>query len=210
VPLDLNALLAPGQVALLLMECQEGVIGRGGRMGALAEAVEKQGTVACMARLVAAARAARVPVFYCNMARRPDGGGTALNCLLLAAGKRSPIPLVPGSPQQAVVRELSPTEADYVITRFHGVAPFHGTELDQTLRNLGVRTVVAAGVSVNLGITGLTIEAVNAGYQVVIPRDAVAGAPESYVASVFEHTLKLLATLVTADQVLAAWGAVPG
>jgi len=73
------------------------------------------------------------------------------------------------------------------------------------LRNLGVHTVVATGVSVNVGITGLTIDAVNCGYQVVIPREAVAGTPDAYVDSVFEHTLRLLATVTTVDQVVQAW-----
>ena len=72
---------------------------------------------------------------------------------------------------------LAPRDGECVVTRFHGLTPFHGTELDQLLRNLGVRTVVATGVSVNIGILGLTIEAVNAGYQVVIPREAVTGTP---------------------------------
>ena len=66
-------------------------------------------------------------------------------------------------------------------------------------------SVVAAGVSVNVGILGLTIDAVNAGYQVVIPRDAVTGTPDEYVDAVFQHTLRLLATVTTGDEVAAAW-----
>ena len=92
-----------------------------------------------------------------------------------------------------------------MVTRFHGLTPFDGTELDALLRNLGVRTVVATGVSVNVGILGLTLEAVNAGYQVVIPRDAVTGTPDEYVEAVFEHTLRLLATITTAGRVEEAW-----
>jgi nicotinamidase-related amidase len=91
------------------------------------------------------------------------------------------------------------------MTRYHGVTPFHGTELDPILRNMGVRTVVATGVSINVGITGLTLEAVNAGYQVVIPREAVTGTPDAYVDAVFEHTLRLLATVTSIDQVAEAW-----
>jgi biuret amidohydrolase len=154
--------------------------------------------------VLAAARSARVPVFHCTMSRRPDGGGAVVNCLLLAATKKGPGLLV-GSPQQRVVDALTPVDTDYVVTRFHGITPFHGTELDAILRNLGVRTVVASGVSVNVGILGLTIEAVNAGYQVVIPRDAVAGTPDDYVDAVFQHTLRLLATVTTADDVAQAW-----
>jgi len=154
--------------------------------------------------VLAAARRARVPVFHCTMSRRPDGGGAVANCLLLAASRKG-TPLLPGSPQQAVVAPLAPAEGDYVVTRFHGLTPFDGTELDALLRNLGVRTVVATGVSVNVGILGLTLEAVNAGYQVVIPRDAVTGTPDEYVEAVFEHTLRLLATITTAGRVEEAW-----
>ena len=202
---DLQALLAPPQTALLMMECQEGIIGGDGRLGALAEAVARHRTVDQIARVLTAARAAHLPVFHCTMARRADAGGAVANCLLLAATAKRGIGLLPGSPAQAVVGQLAPVEGDYVVTRFHGMTPFHGTELDQLLRNLGVRTVVATGVSVNLGILGLTIEAVNAGYQVVIPREAVTGTPDDYVEAVFEHTLRLLATVTSVEQVVTAW-----
>ena len=188
-----------------MMECQEGIIGGGGKLGALADAVARHRTVEHIAQVLRAARVARVPAFHCTMSRRPDGGGAVANCLLLAASAKRGIGLSPGSPQQAVVTPLAPVDGDYVLTRFHGVTPFHGTELDPILRNLGVRTVVATGVSVNLGILGLTIEAVNAGYQVVIPRDAVAGTPDEYVEQVFEHTLRLLATVTGVEQVCEAW-----
>src|SRR4029079_9670454 len=129
---------------------------------------------------------------------------TAANCLLLALGRKGE-PLVPGSARQQVVRDLAPRDSDFVLTRFHGVTPFHATELDQLLRNLGVKTVVATGVSINIGITGLTIEAVNAGYQVVIPKQAVTGTPDDYVEAVFANTLRLLATIASVDDVVAAW-----
>lgn len=188
-----------------MMECQEGIIGSGGKLGPLADAVARHRTVDHIARVLGAARRARVPVVHCTMSRRPDGGGAAANCLLLAAAARRGMGLLPGSPEQAVVAPLAPVEDDYVLTRFHGMTPFHGTELDAILRNLGVRTVVATGVSVNIGIMGLVLEAVSAGYQVVIPREAVTGTPDDYVESVFEHTLRLLATITTVDQVLEAW-----
>ena len=205
MPIDLGALLEPSSAALLLMECQEGIIGEGGTLSALADAVRRNGTVAQIARVLAAARARGVPVFHCLMARRPDGAGAAANCLLLAATRKSERPLLPGSPQQAPVAALAPVDGEWVVTRWHGITPFHGTELDSLLRNLGVRTVVATGVSVNVGILGLVIEAVNAGYQVLIPREAVAGTPEEYVAAVMDHTLRLLATLAPVDRVVGVW-----
>lgn len=205
MPVDLAALLAPSRSALLMMECQEGVIGEGARLGALAEAVARRGTVASIATVLGAARGAGVPVFHCLMAKRPDGKGAVVNCRLLAATRKSSTPLLPGSPAHAPVAALAPIDGEWVIDRYHGLTPFHGTELDMLLRNLGVTTVVATGVSVNVGILGLTLEAVNAGHQVVIPRDAVAGTPDEYVDAVFDNTLSLLATVTTAADVAAAW-----
>ena len=205
MPLDLAALLDPRHTALLIMECQAGIVGGDGKLGALSEATKRHKTIDHVARVLSAARGTGAKVFHCTMARRPDGAGAAANCLLLAAtAKRGP-GLVPGSPQQAIVEALKPADGEWVLTRFHGVTPFHATELDQLLRNVGVRTLIVTGVSVNIGILGLTIEAVNAGYQVVIPREAVAGTPDEYVEAVFAHTLKLLATVSTVEQVVAAW-----
>ena len=61
------------------------------------------------------------------------------------------------------------------------------------------------GVSLNVAITNLTFDAVNAGYVVVIPRDAVAGTPPDYVEAVFEHTLGIVATVTTTNDVVDAW-----
>jgi nicotinamidase-related amidase len=204
MPVDLDQLLDPARTAVLVMECQEGIVGGGAALGALGEAVQRHGTLAHIGRVLDAARAVRVPIFYLTVARRADSGGAVTNCLLLALGRKGE-PLLPGSARQAVVAALSPRQGDYMLTRFHGVTPFHATELDQLLRNLGVRTLVATGVSVNVGITGLTIEAVNSGYQVVIPRQAVTGTPDDYVEAVLTHTLRLLATITSVDDVVAAW-----
>src|SRR4029450_12370260 len=136
--IGLASLLRPSTAALILMECQEGIIGEGGKLSALADGVKRHGPIAQIARVLAAARAKAVPVFHCQMARRPDGGGAVANCLLLAATRKPERPLLPGSPQQAAVAALAPRDGEWVIPRFHGITPFHGTELDQLLRNLGV------------------------------------------------------------------------
>ena len=121
------------------------------------------------------------------------------------ATRKSPRPMVPGSAPAEIVPELAVAETDIVLPRMHGVSPMNATGLDPVLRNLGVRTIVAAGVSVNVALTNLVFDAVNAGYQVVVPRDAVAGLPPAYVDAVFENTLSLLATVTTAADILAVW-----
>jgi nicotinamidase-related amidase len=80
-----------------------------------------------------------------------------------------------------------------------------GTDLDPLLRNLGAHTIVGVGVSVNVGMTNLVMDAVNAGYSFVLPRDAVAGIPADYADAIIDNTLSLLATIVSTDDVIDAW-----
>ncbi len=67
------------------------------------------------------------------------------------------------------------------------------------------RTIVGVGVSVNIGMTNFAFDAVNHGYQFVMPTDAVAGVPAEYAEAVIANTLSLVATLTTTREILAAW-----
>ena len=80
-----------------------------------------------------------------------------------------------------------------------------GTQLDPILRNLGVTTIVGVGVSLNVGMTNLAFDAVNRGYQIVIPRDAVAGVPPDYGRAVLDNTLHVVATVTTTADILRVW-----
>ena len=64
---------------------------------------------------------------------------------------------------------------------------------------------MVAGVSVNVAITNLVMEAVNRGFDVVLPKDAVCGVPADYAAAVIDNTLALLATLTTVDELVPIW-----
>ncbi len=206
MPPDLATLLDPRHTALVTSECQEGIVGAASRLGPIAEVVREHDVIGRIAQLATLARASRVPVVHCTALTRPDHGGSTANCRLLAFARRGDGgALLPGSLEARLVAGLGPAAEDYVLSRLHGVSPFHGTELDAILRNLGVRTVVATGVSLNVALLGLTIEAVNHGYQVVLPLDATAGTPAEYVALLVEHSLRLLATITTTAAVAAAW-----
>jgi nicotinamidase-related amidase len=194
--LDLGELVDPDHTAVITSEVQRGVVGKGPVLPQLAAAAEP--VIASIARLVTAARAASVPVVHCTASRRPDGFGSNRNARLFVAMKGSEL-----APE--VAPEIGVDPRDLVLTRYHGLSPMGNTDLDAVLRNAGITTVIATGVSVNIAITNLAFDAVNAGYQVVIPTDAVAGLPADYVQAVFTNTLSLVATLTTADAIIAAW-----
>ena len=187
------------------MELQRGVVGDLAVLPELAAEVAARGTVETAARLVVAARALHVPVVHCIAEFRADKAGSKANAPLLAALAKNPVHLLVGSPAAELVPALGPAASDVIESRLHGISPFGGTSLDATLRNLGVETLVVAGVSVNLGIFGLVIEAINLGYRVVVPTDAVAGVPRAYAEDVLRHSISLLARLTTVDAVAASW-----
>jgi nicotinamidase-related amidase len=206
VPLDLAELLAPSSTAVLTMELQRGVVGDRASIPDLAAEVAARDVLAAAGRLADAARAAGVPVVHCTAEFRADRSGLATNAPLLAVMAKRPNHLLVGSPEVEVVPELGPDPRDLVVPRHSGVSPFAGTALDVILRNLGVRTVVATGVSVNLAVLGLAIEAVNLGYRVVVATDAVAGTPANYADAVLDGTIALLAARLTVDEIAAVWG----
>ena len=207
MPVDLSAVAAPGRTAILTMEIQRGVVGDLSAFPQLADAAERAGVVPNTARLLHAARHLGVPVIHCTAEFRADRAGSVANCQLIAAMVRNPDHLLVGTPPTELVPALGPEPSDLICARLHGVSPFSGTSLDTWLRSLGIQTVVATGVSVNLGVLGLAIEACNLGYQVVVPRDAVAGLPDAYADAVLDNTFPLIATVTTTDALLAAWGA---
>ena len=205
MPVELADLVGGGRAAVLTMEIQRGVVGDLSSFPELAAAVNEVGLIANTARLLAAARRAGVPVVHCTAGFRPDRRGTAANAPVISAMLRRPEHLVEGTPAVELVPELGPEPDDLVSHRGHGVSPFIGTSLDPVLRALGVSTVVATGVSLNLGIVGLAVEAVNLGYRVVVVTDAVAGVPRHYADAVLRQTLTLVAKLATTDEVAGAF-----
>ncbi len=204
MPLDLAALVDPGHTAIVTSEVQNGVVGERSALPALAEAAAVE-MVPSLARLLPAARAAGVQVVHCTAYRRADGKGANHNARLFMGVRRSPVALLPGTPEVEVVPALGPEPDDLVLTRTHGLSPMAGTDLDPVLRNLGVSTIVVTGVSVNVAITNLVMDAVNLGYDVVLPRDAVCGLPQAYADAMIDNTLALLAAVTTTDDLVAIW-----
>ena len=200
---DLAALISPAHTALVTQEIQRGVIGD---LSALPElAREGQRVVPNIARLCEAARARGVRVIHCTAIRRADGLGANKNARIFQYMAKAEPKLVPGSAAAEIVPEVAVAPSDLVLPRLHGLSPFHGTELDFVLRNEGITTILGVGVSVNVAIMNFTFDAVNAGYQVVLPTDAIAGTPREYAEQVFQHTLRNVATLATTADVLEAW-----
>jgi len=202
-------LVAPAHTALVLQEVQEGIVGASSALPALAEAGARVGMIGHIAELAARARELGVPVVHCTAENLPNRFGANNNARLFAGARKAGADNSPGSASVMPVREVGVGPGDVVLPRYHGLGPMTGGQLDSLLRNEGITTIVAVGVSLNVAIVNLTFDAVNRAYQVVIPTDAVAGAPPEYGDQVLANTLGLVATLVTTADVVGAWSDAP-
>jgi biuret amidohydrolase len=196
-------LAAPAHTAIVTQECQGAIMGPNAGLAALAEEARRV-ALPNITRLLPVARAAGVRVMHCLVQRRPDGLGSNHNAKIFTIG-RGTVDIAPGTLGAAVLPELGPEPTDLVLRRWHGVGPMGGTDLDAVLRNLEVSTIVVVGVSLNIAIPNLVMDAVNAAYRVIVPRDAVAGIPTEYGTAVIDNTLSLLATITTTDELLRVW-----
>lgn len=207
---ELADLVNPAHTAIVTMELQKGIVGDDAILPALPIAVREADILNTAGAVCGAARSAGVRIVHQTMQTRADGAGHAINCKIFAIGakRRREVGFEPtdiGRPGAALADELDVQPSDIEIPRMHGMTPFTGTELDAVVRNLGTKTIVFMGVSLNLGILGGALSALDLGYQVVIVRDAVVGLPREYGEAVLANTLSMIATIVTSEELIEAW-----
>ncbi|MEU7030847.1 cysteine hydrolase [Streptomyces sp. NPDC046275] len=204
---QVRELLAPDGAVLLTVECQQGVVGSESALPELAAVARASGALRNVARLVAAAHAADVQVLHAVAERRPDGRGANHNARLFRAAARLPVQQHTGSSAVRIAAPIEVAAQDLVVRRLHGLSPIAGTDVDALLRNLGCRTLVVTGVSANVAVPNAVFDAVNLGYTVVVPSDAIAGVPADYTPAMIRNTLALVATITTTDELLGCWKA---
>jgi nicotinamidase-related amidase len=193
----------PDTTAIVCVECQNGVLGPESVLPALA--ADSADLVATVRRLLDAARefGARVvhATYEGNLGGRPTGTARLWRALAPATAHWRP-----GSAETSVVPELLGKD-DLVLPRHHGLFPTLDSELLPVLKGLGVSTVVLAGVSLNLAITHTAGHATQAGFELVVPRDAVGGTPAEYAQQVLDNTIAVLGRLTTVDRLIEEWTA---
>jgi len=205
--MDLKNLTKPEKTAVIVSECQEGVIGKQvpENLRQLADAVLSSSMLTFLPRLLDSARDVGIHVFHCIYEQRQDGLAGSYNTPLTAALRRAGARMVKGTPEANIVPELTPKSDDFIVSRLRGETAFHDTGLDSMLRNLGIENVILTGVSLNVAIPGTAIEAANRGYWVVLPTDCVAGFPPDYCKAVLQYSLRSIAYLTSSDDLMSTW-----
>ena len=196
----------PHTTAIICVECQNGVLGGESVLPVLR--ADSADLVENVRRLLDAARAFGARVVHATYEGSLGGQPTGTARLWRVLGPAT-ADWRPGGPETSVIPALLGQE-DLVLPRHHGLFPTLDSELLPVLKGLGVTTLVLAGVSLNLAITHTAGHATQAGFEVVVPRDAVGGTPATYAKQVLDNTIAVLGRLVTVDQLVDEWGALQG
>lgn len=190
-------------VAVVCVECQNGVLGPESVLPALA--ADSAGLIAALRRLLDGARARGVRVVHATYEGMLGGDPTGTARLWRALGPAT-AGWAPGTTETQVVPQLlAPT--DLVLPRHHGLFPTMDSELLPVLKGFGVHTVVLTGVSLNLALPITAGHLTQAGFGLVVPRDAVGGTPAEYGNQVLDNTIAVMGRITTVDELIAEWAA---
>ncbi len=155
-------------------------------------------------RLIAAARAAGLPVIYTTPVSRADGADVVLLPTDLSAETGVP-PLtngVEGTPEAGFPDEIAPGPADYVFLKRRPSA-FWGTGVAELLHMLRRDTIIIAGGATNRGVETSVREAFNRDLAAVVVRECCwSGDPAAHAYSL-DKAMKMYARIRTLDQLEA-------
>jgi len=192
---------SPAGVAVVCVECQNGVLGPDSVLPALA--ADTGGLVENLRRLLDAARASGLLVVHATYEGTLGGAHTGTARLWRALGPATS-GWAPDKAETQVIPQLL-ADNDLVLPRHHGLFPTMGSELLPMLRSFGVHTVVLTGVSLNLALPITAGHMTQAGFHLVVPRDAVGGTPADYGKQVLDNTIALLGRITEVDDLIAEW-----
>jgi nicotinamidase-related amidase len=135
--------------------------------------------VESVARLLDAARRARLPVVYTTVAYDAEGRRKA--SVFIAKVPALSV-LEAGSHWVEIDPRLAPQSGEPVLTKLHASA-FFETELAGLLEEAGCDSVIVTGASTSGCVRATAVDALQHGYRTVVPREAVgdrnAGAHEA-------------------------------
>jgi nicotinamidase-related amidase len=199
-----------GRTALLLIDMQVDFASPDGALGGAVDFSTVPPALAAAEALAASARAAGVAVVFVGLLTEDltDSPAWRERMRRLGGDAESESGLCRAGTPGADFFGPTPMEGDTVIykTRYSG---FYGTDLDKTLKALGVDTLVVAGLTTECCIDSTVRDAFHLDYHVFMAGDACA----AYEPLFHDGALKILAAncaiLTDASSVIAAWGETP-
>jgi len=166
-------------VAVLALHYQNDVLHPEGkiRVGLDADSGARQRLLDNAAALLEGARSHALPIVHVRIAFRPDYADLLPNCAIFR--NVATIGAVPegqwGSAFYDGLHPLAGSTREFVVKHTR-ISAFYGTPLEETLRLLGARRLVVAGVATHSVVEGTVRHAADIGFSVMVAEDACASA----------------------------------
>jgi len=198
--------LSRDRTALVVVDMQNSFCADDGGCGKVGLPTQKlQTAVQPCVKLVAAARAAGIPVIYTRYMYRPDyaDGGVLIKHLLpeLADVKA----LQAGTWDIEIVPDLTPQDGDFIVDK-NRPSSFYATDLETILNGLDVESLVVCGVTTNCCVESTVRDASHRDYKTFVVQDAVAELDDERNDVALKSMAMLFGNLVTVADVEGAWG----
>jgi nicotinamidase-related amidase len=192
--------------ALIIIDMQRDFVEPGGFGETLGNKVALlQAIIPATARLLAAFRAAGLPVIHTRECHRPDlsdcpPAKRERGKPSLRIGDPGPMGriLISGEPGADIIPELYPVEGEIVLDK-PGKGAFYATPLGELLAERKIRQLVFAGVTTEVCVQTTMREANDRGFECLLATDAT----ESY----FPEFKKAAIDMITAQGAIVGWAA---
>lgn len=139
------------------------------------------------------ARENKIPVVYVNDAHLPN---------VDIEFDVWPQHAVAGTWGAQVVDELKPEKSDFVLQK-RRYSAFHGTGLDQLLRELKVDTLILTGVVTDICVQHTAADAFFRGYKIIVPEDCVEAINEQTQKAALDYLKRIYGCEITkADEII--------
>ena len=145
-------------------------------------------------RVIDSARAKKIPVIFTQDWHRRDDSEFKIwppHCIMNTKGAE-------------VIDELNPQEDDYYVKK-RRYSAFYGTDLDLTLRELGVKKLYITGVVTNICVLHTASDAVLRNYGVTVVRDCTTALNDYDYEYAMKHMRNVLnVEVVSSEEFLAS------
>lgn len=172
------------ETVLLVMDIQSSIVAT-----APSEMLE------AVARAIAGARTARVPVVYVRVALRPGRAGVSPRNRRLT---RLQAALTEGAPGLEFHPAIAPEPEDIVLTK-HRVSAFAGSGLDVLLRSLGTTRLVLTGVSTSTVVLMTAMTAADLDFDITVLSDGCFDSRPRVHDMLMSDVFPAMATVATAS-----------
>ncbi len=191
-----------GKVALLVLDMQHDVVGEGGKGEPLGfpKACRESGIIPRIQALLKAFREKKLPVVHVVVEFNPivpmPVYGAFFDYL------RAERPCAPGSKGTQIIPEVAPVWGEPVVRKWN-IGIFSHSNLEEVLKYYGAETLILAGVATNLVVHIGAVQAIDRGYSVIVPRDAVTSNDREAHEFYLTRTLPLISLITTTEEVLS-------